>query len=195
MEAATTNNMAERILSIELVGLVRPRPPYVNYLQLGDVREIVQERLGVQPDELDGVQRKGKKFEFGIKSARIFHDKNLISFLNQKYTLRNGKVVELTQAYEETTSIRVSKMPMFWDESKIERIFSWYGHVKKIEQEKWRAGYDDAIDEYAGIWNGNYRITMVLDKPIPSTLVVSKSKFEFFTLVRIRLVLDVGRPT
>ena len=169
--------MAERILAVELVG-GSVRPPYVNILKLSDVRELVKERLGVEDEELSGVQKFGKRFEFFVKEAKTFYLKNLSNCLNKKYTLRNGKVVELTQAYEETTVVRVTKLPMYFTVPKLERIIGSYGKIKNIEEEQWRANAEG--NDYDGLWNGNYRIRMIVEKPIPSTLEVDRRKFEIF---------------
>ena len=76
----------ERILSVELVGLTKA--PYVNVLRFGDIKEVTEVILGLENRELDAIQKMGKRFEVGIKYSHTFVDKNLLSFLNQRYTLR-----------------------------------------------------------------------------------------------------------
>ena len=151
----------------------------MNYLKLSDVREVIKDKLGLLPEELSGVQKIGKRYEFGIKQSKTFYDKNVLSFVDKKYTLTSGKIIELTQAYEESTTVRVTKMPMYFSYDKVQRIFTKYGTLKKIEEEKWKVGTDDPND-YDGLWNGNYRIKMIVEKPIPSTLEVDGRRFEIF---------------
>lgn len=182
--------MAERFISIELVSV---GTSYANYLKLSDVKEVIKDILKLQPHELEGIQKNGKRFEFGIKYGKTFLDKNLHAFLNKKYTLRNSKVIELNPASEDVSIVRVSKAPMYWSENKVERILDWYGNVKKIEKDFWRSGYDDAEDEFDGIWNGSYRIIMVVDRPIPSTLIVDKHKFEIFYTGQDKTCFKCGR--
>ena len=90
-------------------------------------------------------------------------------------------MVEITKAYEKTTNVRVVRMPMWWDEITVKRIMTKYGEVKKCEKEFWRDGYDGAnLDNFAGLWNGNWRVKMTIQKAIPNSLWVAGKKFEIF---------------
>ena len=186
---------AERVIRIELVGLAKL--PHLPYLKLNDVHEVIYGRLGLKPTDLDGVQRSGdppKRYDFIVKSCTVWYNKDLDRFMDQKLTLASGKVVELCRAFEETTTVRVVRMPLCWDEMKATRILSWYGEVKKCEKELWRDGYDGAsYDNYAGLWNGNWRVKMIVEKPIPSSLWVSGEKFEVFYTGQTRTCFKCGK--
>ena len=50
-----------------------------------------------------------------------------------------------------------------------------------MEKETWRAGNNVKAD-YAGLWNGNWRLRMTLNtaRPLPSTLCVAGKRFEIY---------------
>lgn len=170
--------MADLILAIELV----QAPADSFFLTFHDVHEVLSLKLGLKPQDLEGLQPSHRRYDVAVKSLVTWKAKNIEIYLNRRFNLGSGKIVEISRSYEATTTIRVVRMPMFWDEEKIKRIFSWYGDVKKVEKEQWRSGMSSDADsgQYMGIWNGNYRLRMVLKQPIPNTITVSQAKFEVY---------------
>ena len=176
--------MADLIISVEL--LRAPEDEF--YLSFDDIDEVIQKKLKLKPQEdLEGLQPAHRRYEIAIKSYVIWQDKNIENFLNRKFNLSSNKLVEISRSNEATTTVRVVRMPMDWEEDRVMRIFSWYGDIKKVEKEQWRAG-SDVKAVYAGVWNGSWRLKMILNstRPLPSTLSVSGKRFEIYHPGQVR---------
>ena len=58
-------------------------------------------------------------------------------------------------------------------------IFSLYGDVKRVEENKWiKNTYIQGSETYEGIHNGSWRILIRLRKSIPSALTIDKRRIE-----------------
>ena len=88
----------------------------------------------------------------------------------------NGKRIWISKPFDEYTTIKVKRIPVWWSESTIERILSFYGDVKSVRKEIFRS----MRDNYKGIYNGNYSVKMKVKRDIPSTLNVSGTRFEMY---------------
>ena len=186
--------MAELIVAVEL--LQAPTDSY--FLSYSDIHEVLDVKLNLQPRDLEGLQPGHRRYAIALKSVNVWRDKNIDIYLNRRLNLSSGKVVELNRAYEATTTVRAVRMPMSWNEEKVKRIFSYYGDVKKLEKEEWRVGNDNKLVEYAaaGLWNGNWRVKMIIGEntPIPSTLSASGERFEIYYQGQERTCWKCGGP-
>ena len=168
--------MADLVIAVELV----QAPADEFFISLKDIHELLNEKLSLNAAHLEGLQAAHRRYAIAVKSLEIWRDKRIEWLLDRRFNLSSGKVVELSKAYEAFTTVRAVRMPMGWDREKVERIFAWYGTVKKLDKEEWRAGNEEFSKEYAGLWNGNWRLKMVLRIPIPNTIIVSGEKFEIY---------------
>ena len=55
--------------------------------------------------------------------------------IDEKYQLRSGRIITIVKPFEEYKIVRVRRVPGVWDEHDLQRIFSFYGPVKSVEEE------------------------------------------------------------
>ena len=169
----------DRIFRLELV---ENDPRSRTQLYLEDIHIVLSQGLGITPDDIDGLQQNGatpKSYEICLKSMDIWQQKGIDNRMNASYQLKNGKSVLITKSYDDCTSVVVKYIPLSWNKNRIFMIFSWYGEVKKIDEEYWRVHTNITNSkEYKGIHNGNYRISIKLKKSIPSSLTIDGKKLE-----------------
>ena len=109
-------------------------------------------------------------------------------------SLTNGKVVRIVRPFERVIEIRVKRVPRNWKEDDIRRVFSFYGAIRDIYQEKFKNTIDpnnsqnNQIKEiYRELKNGNWKVKMVVKRAIPSTLVIGGFKIEIFYRGKTRI--------
>ena len=173
--------MCDNILGVELVDVPSSTPKASQFISVQDIHEVLHHVMKLKPTDLEGLQKNSPKpgrYDVYVKSMEIYNSKNLNRLLYKKAKLCSGKTVLITKAFEETRSVRVKRMPMFWKCDKVKRIFSWYGDIHSVEREKWKT-YDD-FNGYGGLWNGTYLIQMVVRRDIPSTITIAGHRLEVF---------------
>ena len=68
---------------------------------------------------------------------------------------------------------------MSWEDSRLIKIFSWYGDFRNVKVELWRSNRNiEFSDIYQGIHNGAHNITLKLKKSIPSILTIDGNRLE-----------------
>ena len=150
-------------------------------LNYDDVSTVLETVMGLDPaKEIEGIQFFGptpRRIDVATKGLLVWHLKDIAQYMNESYELENGKTVLITRPYEDYTVVRVKRMPMWWDDDTVKRIFSYYGEVKNMFKEVIRGNVSDS---YHGIRNGNWTLKMKIEKHMPSTLNVSGERFEIF---------------
>ena len=175
--------MAENlIISIELVNYTRSW----DSLYIEDIYAVIEDVLKLKPSEHVEVIQKGvghapKCYKIGIKSEKIWIDHHLDSFIEEKVELGTGKTILIQKAYVQYAEVTVKNVPPHWDRDDVERICGYYGLIVSMTKETLRySERRNAVRRgYAGIWNGNWRVKMKVNKQIPSTLIISDNKLEF----------------
>ena len=171
------------IICVQLVDYARA----YDSLYVEDVYNVVEDILKLDPSNDIGVIQKGmghapKSYNISINSEEIWDTHQLSNFLEKKYRLTSGKVVLIqlyAQAFGKYENVMVKNAPPHWDKSYIERIVGAYGTIISITQEVLKYSVRQVKYGYDNIWNGNWRITMKVNKPIPSSLNISNERIEF----------------
>ena len=95
--------------------------------------------------------------------------------------MRSGKKVFILKSFEDFKDVRVRRVPATWNKQSLERIFSFYGDIKSIEQERMIPNDNNNIKaSWSHLKTGTYRIRMKIKRDIPSILVLSRFKIEIF---------------
>ena len=153
-------------------------------LYMEDMYEIVEKVLKIDPaSELGVLQRCGaaaKSWNIPVKNEEIYYRLDLESFIGKRFRLPNGAIVIVNRAFEKYTHIVVKDVPPFWGDEIVERIFSTYGRISEIKQEVFKFGVYDCRPAYKEVWDGNWRIKIILDKQIPSSLRIDGHKIDVF---------------
>ena len=106
-------------------------------LYIEDIHEILINKMNLEHDDIEGVQSQGpssKSFEVMISSMTVWNNKNISDALGKKINLSLRRVVIIDRPYEDLTHVIVKRIPMFWGPDKLQKIFNWYGNVKKIKK-------------------------------------------------------------
>ena len=131
-------------------------------LYLKEVHEVLVRYARLGPMDIDGMQQDGsmpKTWDVRVRSLDIWQQKGLDSIFGVVLPLYSGKYVTLDRAFEQLNAIIVKNIPMSWEDGRIFKIFSWYGDIKRIEEDVWRHNrYIEESETYAGIHNGCHRI-------------------------------------
>ena len=198
--ALLETDIKERILGVELI---IPRGQKVSPLNFSDIYEVAEKLIKLAPDELDAIQMQGpdpNRVDLTTASLDVWTRLDIYRLIEQKFILSSGKTVRLVKPCEAVSDIRVKRVPSWWREDEIKRIFSWYGTVRSIYQEKFRNNIDpnnvqnnQVKSDYRELKNGVWRVKMVVTKPIPSTLVISNFKLEIFYRGQIQTCWRCGQ--
>ena len=174
--------LKEIIFGLEPV-IARGRP-FVP-LSYEEVYRVLETAMGLVPaSDIEGIQFHGpnpRRIDVLPRNHEVWIEKDLFQHMNQSYELENGTTVLITRPYEEYTTVRVKRIPMWFSVDEVKRIFNWYGDVVSIDKEVYRSNSRIREDFY-GIKTGNYTLKMKLkaNSKIPSTLTVSGERFEIF---------------
>ena len=137
----------------------------------------------MQPQDLDAIQMYGpnpRRVDVSTKSLEVWQRKGIDQHIEQKYVLTSGKTVVIVKPFEELKEVRVKRVPVYWGKDALNRIFSFYGTIKTITQERmYQRGREGYLKDF-DIRNGTYKIKMKVTRDIPSTLIVSDFKMEVF---------------
>ena len=162
------------IFGIELLGV---RGPQLNKLGENDIYEVLETLMGLVPEEdiavIQMISPNPRRVDISTKCQEVWRDRDLFKFMDQHYVLSTGKRIFITRPYEETNTVKVKRVPIYWRHSDLERVFSYYGEVKWIKEDIFRS----SRDYYKGIYNGNYTIKMKVKKAIPCSMTVHGSKY------------------
>ena len=165
------------IFGIELLGVRGPQSPKLGE---NDIYEVLETLMGLVPEEdiavIQMISPHPRRVDISTKCQEVWRDRDLFKFMDQHYVLGNGKRVFITRPYEETNTVKVKRVPIYWRHSDLERVFSNYGEVKLIKEDIFRS----SRDYYKGIYNGNYTIKMKVKKAIPSSITVQGDRFEIY---------------
>ena len=120
--------MADHIFGIELV--VKRGQQYVP-LNESDVYEVLEDIMHLEPEEdLDTIQMHSpnpRRVDVSTSCLAVWSDNDLYKFMDQQYDLENEKTVLINRPYEDSTFIRVKRVPITWSNDTVERVFSFYG--------------------------------------------------------------------
>ena len=169
------NDGRERMLSVVLVN-----PTQQQSLYIPDMHEILIGRLNLDYDEIEGVQQHGgapKVFTVMVTSMSVWNNRSLDSFIGRKYDLSYGRRVVIDRPYVELTHVIVKGVPMFWNMEKMNKLFSWYGDVRRIQRDVWRKR-EQGEQQFNGTWNGSYKVIMKVNRSIPSSITVGGVRVE-----------------
>ena len=149
---------------------------------LDDVYEVVEKVFKIDPaTEIGVIQKKdrmSKSWNIAVKDVNIHEKKNMDKHVGEIYKLSSGCVVNVSRSYEVFTDVVVKFVPPYWTPQTIERIFQSYGRVNSLQQEEFRYGYKDCKAAYRGVWDGNWKISILINTPIPSTLKIDGERIE-----------------
>ena len=130
----------DRSFAIELC--VNDPRMYRESLYLFEIHEVLGKFMKLEPSDIDGLAPIGaapKCYEVRVKDMDTWQSKQVDSMFGIRFPLSSGKTVKVFKAYEELTSVIVKGVPLGWEDDRINKIFSWYGDVRKVEETKWRA--------------------------------------------------------
>ena len=173
--------MAELILSVVLVenSAFSSRSLYVE-----DVYEVIEKVLKIDPALELGVCQRGAKLAkvwfVGVKNEEIWERLELSKYVGETFRLPSGTEVEICMAIETCEEVTVKHIPPHWTRDHVERIFRFYGKVVHMKREPMKFSVRGCRRAYENVWNGNWRIRMALNKPIPSNLIISGWQIEVF---------------
>ena len=152
-------------------------------LDIKDVWSAVVKTLMVTHDMIDGVQqRSNRRWDVTLhpQAHQVYNRiKMTYMHMDKEIKTRTGRVVKITDPLEVVTEVTVRKVPMYWSQQRVYSIFSKYGVVKSIKKERYRSA-DAEGTSFAGLWNGNLRIQMIVKNRIPSGITLSDITIEIF---------------
>ena len=173
--------MENKILN---VAVVRDRLSRNRSLYVDDIYDIVEKLFKFDPaTELGVLQKCGsmaRSWNIAAINEEIHFEKELDKYVGQKFRLSTGYVIVVSRAYEKFTNIVVKDVPPHWGSDTVERIFKNYGRINETKQEQFRFGVIDCKAAYREVWNGNWRLSILLDKSIPSTLMIDGHRIEVY---------------
>ena len=172
--------MKDKILNVSVAE--NATSPFNKSIYVDDIYEIVEKVFKINPAiELGVMQRKGglsKSWNIAVKDVDTHNRKNMDRFVGERYKLSSGCVINVSRAYEVFTDVVVKDIPPYWNTETVERIFQAYGRVNSVKQEEFRYSVRDCRAAYRNVWNGNWRINILIEKAIPSTLKIDGERIE-----------------
>ena len=111
--------------------------------------------------------------------------------LFKRTRLSSGKIIQICPPNFETTEVWVKYAPMGWSNIRLERIFSRYGEVRKIEHMTIRAK-DTKCKDYIGKRNGIIKLTMKINKNIPCNMYIENARIEIYHRNQVRTCWRCG---
>ncbi|KAJ4425751.1 hypothetical protein ANN_27374 [Periplaneta americana] len=136
-----------------------------------EIHQWIADELNVQEDDLQTVQLVNKQHAVYLKFKTSTVYENYLKRYEGPSTLtfRKGDRVDVTlsPAEEESTVVRVLNIPPEVPNERLHNVFQNYGKVKQIDSEKWSSRYRFHVD------TGIRLVNIVIDKPIPSTIIVA----------------------
>ena len=179
--------MAENVIGVEQQ---TRRGQDVSPLNFEDMYEVIEDLLQLHHEEVDKLQMQGpdpKRVDIVTISESVWNNKDLYQHLEKKYQLQSGKIVRIVRPIEKIAEIRVKRVPSWWNEDHLKRIFGFYGSIREIFQETFSSNIDphnyqsrNIKEIYRNLKNGNWKVKIIVRTAITSTLVVSNFKLEIF---------------
>ena len=179
--------MAENVIGVELQ---TRRGQDVSPLNFDDIYEVIEDLLQLHHEDIDTLQMHGpdpKRVDLVTISESVWNNKDLYQHLEKKYQLQSGKIVRIVRTIEKVVEIRVKRVPSWWNEDNLKRIFGFYGSIREIYKERFSSNIDphnyqsrNIKDIYRNLKNGNWKVKMIVRTAILSTLVVSNFKLDIF---------------
>ena len=167
----------ERMVRIELIDSANQEQ---QSLYIPDIYDILIGKMLLDVSEIEGLQQQGPaptSFEVLISSIGVWTLKGIDRFIGKKFSLSNGRNVVIDRPYEQLTHVIIKRVPMCWNRDTLNRIFNWYGTVKRVSRDVWR-NRDETEQQFNGTWNGSYRIVMKVSRAIPSSISVEGQRIE-----------------
>ena len=184
-------------MSIPIISLEIENDSLKSYgaLTLDDAIEIVESKklLNLTHNEVIGIQRFGvspRRIDIALKTA-AFALESVQRNIDEICKLQNGKKVIISLPNTEQTEVYVKNIPMYWSYERVERIFGYYGIIKKIEHQRIREP-DVSNKSYVGKINGVLKVRMTLKKAIPSTLNIDNCRIEIYYKNQVRTCWRCG---
>ena len=137
--------------------------------------------LKVDHSKIDGVQQRSiRRWDVTLfPQYQSTFDRLKFDFMDSELRICNDKIVRIIDPLETVTEVTVRKVPMYWSNMRIVKIFEGYGVIKNIRKERY-SNEDAEGTPFVGLWNGNLHIKMVLRTKIPSGITISGETIEIF---------------
>ena len=139
----------QKIFGIKQVIPSHMQNKYVPSITIVELHEVLDEILQIDETEMSRVQLYGQdphRIDITMKTDDEFWH-YIAKHIDEQYQLRSGRVITIVKPFEEFKIVRVRRVPGAWDEGDLERIFSFYGSVKSVEEEKIRPNVNNQIRE------------------------------------------------
>ena len=127
----------ERMVRIELIDSASQEQ---QSLYIPDIYDILIGKMLLDVSEIEGLQQQGPaptSFEVLISSIGVWTLKGIDRFIGKKFSLSNGRNVVIDRPYEQLTHVIIKRVPMCWNRDTLDRIFNWYGAVKRVSRDVW----------------------------------------------------------
>ena len=120
-------------------------------LYISDIHDILMRRMKLQLQDIEGLQAHGanpKVFDVLVSSWSVYASKGIEHYIGRKYYLREinrgiSRKVVIDKPFEQMTQVIVKGVPMFWTKQKLEKLFNWYGKVRKVSRDVWSKREED----------------------------------------------------
>ena len=194
MDDLRDSTLSDRIFGVELV---TQRGREFSPLKYEELYEVVEGWMQLHPEELDDVQIQSpdpKRVDITVGTGDVWDRRGIYRFIEKKYQLNSGRIIRIVKPCEKVKEIRIKRVPSWWSKEHVERIFSFYGNIRESYKERFQSNHDNQIKEsWKGLKNGVWKVKMVVQKPIPSNLVISGYKIEIFYRGQIPTCWKCGR--
>ena len=181
------------VLCIDLVD----QASFANYggLDYDDGIEVVEEVLGLNHTDIGGFQRIGtnnaiRTIHFSLSNA-AYESPDVQVNLNKSRRLSSGKIITVSKPDLEINEVYVRHAPMTWEDDRIRRIFTWYGHVKHLDHQTIQR-HETTNPSYVGKRNGIIKLKIKLTKDIPSTMSIDGRRLEIYYKDQVRTCFKCG---
>ena len=181
------------ILSIELVDYDNFRA--YGALDYDDAIEVTEEVLGLSHEDVGGYQRIGtntnvRTVNFAIRDE-MYNSRNVQDGMYKRARLSSQKIIVVGQPNREISEVFVRYAPFDWETNKFKRIFTRFGDIKQIEHLTIRNS-DTRSRDYVGKRNGITKIKMKINRPIPSSIMIERTRIEIFYTNQVRTCFRCG---
>lgn len=136
-----------------------------------EIHQWVEQILKVRESDLQTLQLVGKENAIYLKFVNVVTYEQVLQQHGGTTTfqLLTGETttVNITSADGQITNVRVLNVPPEVPNERIENVCKNYGKIQTVENEKWSHKYRFKVD------SGIRLVTMIIEKPIPSTLIIA----------------------
>ena len=155
---------------------------YYGGLRLDDAVEVLEDILVLKSSEVLGFQKCGARIiKIGI-TEKAFYRNSVQDVIDRsdRIVLASARIIQVGLPNSSITEVFIKHAPMEWPSERLERIFSCYGNIKKIDRLEVRKGDITRNDDYIGKVNGVTKIRMKIRKQIPSSMVIDSERIEVY---------------